>query len=86
MRNVLVGIAVMTIFLIVTAIVMTAVWTLAPTVLMTKDRFEGILPLRKSVTNVIIVHGIGAHCIGYSDPLLLNLVKQIPPFEAEPMQ
>lgn len=81
MRNALLGIAALILILI-----LSAAWSLFPTEQISTEKFKGILPLEKPITNIIIVHGIGDHCIGYADSLLLNLFKKIADFEAESIQ
>ncbi len=46
------------------------------TQLIAPQDFDGIM-LKKENTSVIIVHGIGPHCIGYADELISNLFKQL---------
>lgn len=38
--------------------------------------FKGIQESEKDVINVIVVHGIGTHCIGYADKLISNLNRE----------
>jgi hypothetical protein len=40
------------------------------------DRFEGIT-LEKPTTSIIVVHGIGHHCIGYADRLIRSLMRDL---------
>lgn len=51
--------------------------SLSPTKLILGDshlEFDGI-PTTKTNTNIIIVHGIGDHCIGYADRMISSLVE-----------
>ena len=45
--------------------------------LLRSEQFTGVVPLGKPVTNVIVVHGIGNHCIGYADKLITNLAGSV---------
>lgn len=46
--------------------------------LIESKEFKGIGPsLEKPITNVILIHGIGQHCIGYADNLISNLIKKL---------
>ena len=49
--------------------------SLASTVLLDNDiEIEGI-PTNKDTTNIIVVHGIGDHCIGYADTLITSFIR-----------
>lgn len=39
--------------------------------------FTGIVPLEKDITTIIIVHGIGDHCIGYADSMISSVVSKL---------
>ena len=42
------------------------------------EKFKGIGPdFEKRTTSVIIIHGIGHHCVGYADNLVSNLFEQL---------
>jgi hypothetical protein len=44
----------------------------------TPEKFKGIGPdFEKRTTSVIIIHGIGHHCVGYADNLVSNLFEQL---------
>ena len=45
------------------------------TAVLEPEPFFGIRPLEKRTTSIILVHGIGHHCIGYADPLIASLMK-----------
>lgn len=47
------------------------------TELLDANNFDGVLPLEDGTTNIIIVHGIGHHCLGYADDMILNLVGEL---------
>ena len=40
------------------------------------ESFDGIKPEHDRTTNIVIVHGIGSHCIGYGDVLIHNLLDE----------
>lgn len=42
-----------------------------------KVEFSGIKSLEKENTNLIIIHGIGNHCIGYADTLVTSLINKL---------
>jgi hypothetical protein len=50
------------------------------------EDFAGLKPLQKRTTNIIIVHGIGHHCIGYADPLISGLMRQITESNSVPVE
>jgi len=50
-------------------------WT--STRLIEEDKFAGIGAPIKRNTSIIIVHGIGHHCIGYADSLVSDLMKEL---------
>ena len=71
---------VLSILVVITAALwLPVVGTFFDTTLIDRDseRFFGIKPLKKRTTSVIIVHGIGNHCIGYADELVQNLFRDV---------
>lgn len=50
---------------------------LKPTTIKKSENFSGIADLKKQSTNIIIVHGIGNHCIGYADSMISNIMNDI---------
>lgn len=68
----------LTTFVVVVAV--TIVWiyrSFASTGMLEENKFDGIHPLKDGTTNIIIVHGIGHHCLGYADEMVLNLVDEL---------
>jgi hypothetical protein len=61
--------------IIAVAVVLLLQQSFLSTKFLDSEGFSGIAPLKKTTTSVIIVHGIGTHCIGYADPLISNLMK-----------
>ena len=52
--------------------------TLRTTVILDGGEFRKIkTDSNKSVTNIVLVHGIGHHCIGYGDVFIRNLFKRL---------
>jgi hypothetical protein len=62
--------------------------SLVETSLLTPNKkFKGIGPnFEKRTTSVIIVHGIGHHCLGYADNLVSNLFNQLTERETESIE
>lgn len=67
------GVVVLSMLLIVTAV--SAVRSSIGTEVLELEHFSGIAPLEKRTTSIIVVHGIGHHCIGYADPLIASMLK-----------
>lgn len=70
---VVVGIGVLTLALILSL----TVGSPMETKLIAPAKFDGIAPLEKRTTSLVIIHGIGHHCIGYADELITNLFKDL---------
>jgi hypothetical protein len=55
------------------------------TAVLEPEPFFGIRPLEKRTTSIILVHGIGHHCIGYADPLIASLMQGLAGARIEPI-
>lgn len=69
------GVALLSILLVMTAV--SAVRSSIGTAILEPEHFSGIAPLEKRTTSIIVVHGIGHHCIGYADPLIASMLKDL---------
>lgn len=57
-----------------------------PTRRLDETKFSGIVDLEKPHTNIVIVHGIGDHCIGYADTLIQGLASQLAVESTRPIE
>ena len=65
------------IVVVVLSLALVLVRSVLDTSLLTQESFDGIRPLQKNTSSIIVIHGIGDHCIGYAEELISYLAKEL---------